>query len=93
MHQEFYSLNYLLLYLLLYFIYSYKFFGFNFSSLATLNFLKFIEAVFSLPTFKSFNFVFELLRLVGTLTNFLTSTLSTSVLKAIKSTLAAKLDS
>ena len=64
------------------------------TSLATtsLNVFKSAGTVFNLPTSKSSTFVFELLKIVETLTNLLMSSLSISAFKAIKSFLAAKLD-
>ena len=47
----------------------------------SLNLLKSTRTVFNLPTFESSTFVFRLFKLVGTLTNLLISSLSTSVLK------------
>ena len=61
-------------------------------STTSLNFFKYTEKVFSLPTSKSFTFVFKVFKLDGTLTSLLISTLSTSALKAIKSFLATKSD-
>ena len=64
----------------------------TFLSTTSLNFFKTTGTVFKLPTSKPSTFVSKLSKLVGTLTNFLISSLPTSALKATKSCLAAKLN-
>ena len=62
-------------------------------STRSLIFFKSTGTAFNLPTTsKSSTFVFKLFELVGTLTNLLMSSLSTSAFNAIKSFLAAKSD-
>ena len=58
-------------------------------STASLYFFKSTERFSNLPTSKSSNFVFKLIKLVGTLDSLLMSSLSTSDFKGIKSFLAA----
>ena len=58
----------------------------------SLKFFKSTGTVFNLPTSESFIFVLKLLKLVGTLTNLLMPSLSTSAFEVTKSLLAAKLD-
>ena len=86
-HQNFCSLNYLLLNIV-YFKSSCNIF-FNHISLS---FFEFTRTVLNLSASKSFTFIFELFKQLGTLTNLLISTFSTSAFKVIKSLLTAKLD-
>ena len=58
----------------------------------SLYFFKSIGTIFKLLKSKSSTFVFKLFTKVETFTNLLMFSLSTSVFKAIKSLLAAKLD-
>ena len=59
---------------------------FSITSLFTewLNFLKHIRTICNSPTSKTSTFVFQLFKLVGTLTNLLMSSLSVSAFNAIK---------
>ena len=58
----------------------------------SLNFFKSTGTVFNLQASKSSSFVFKLFKLVGTLTSWLMSSLSTSAFKGIRYLLAAKSD-
>ena len=61
-------------------------------STTSLNFFEPTGTIFNLPTSKSSTFLFELLKLLGTLVSLLMSILSTLTFKPVKSFLAAKSD-
>ena len=61
-------------------------------STISIDFFKSTGTVFNLPRSRSFTFVFQLLKLVGTLVSLLMSNMSSSAFKTIKSFLTAKSD-
>ena len=60
--------------------------------ITSLKFAKSMETVFNITASKSSTFIVKTLKLVGTLTNLLMSSLLTPAFKAKKKLLAAKLD-